>query len=146
MVDLTFDLLKQAARFMFFNCVHDNKKERWTKQDLTAYAQTCGFPGKIRDEIWDVATKLRVGDTDEPVDYSSETHLSLFRYPASWSDKLPLTSYIELAMHQLFLGIVKSNFELVSQWLKEEELGDATFRKIASCCWATSEHTAYLGH
>ena len=117
-VDLTFGLLKQAARFMFFNCVHDNKKERWTKQDLTAYAQTCGFPGKIRDEIWDVATKLRVGDTDEPVDYSRETHLSLFRYPASWSDKLPLTSYIELAMHQLFLRIVKSNFELVSQWLK----------------------------
>ena len=32
-------------------------------------------------------------------------------------------------MHQLFLGIVKSNFELVSLWLKEEELGDATFRK-----------------
>ena len=127
-VDFTFTMLKQAARFAFYNISQDAPKNRWTKEKYRAYAQACGFPGKLRDELWEVAVKLRDGETDVPVDYSSETHLSLFKFPAAWVDKLELRAYIELAMHQFFLGIVQSNFELASMWLKNME-ADATFRR-----------------
>ena len=43
---------------------------------------------------------------------------SLMSYPPLWNTDNLLNHYIDLPMHHLFLGIVKSIIELTFQWLK----------------------------
>ena len=110
------------------------QKDRWNRDHFNAYLRTCGINDRTRDALFHAAKLLRekkTAHTVPPVDYSSNTHLSTFQYPAVWVGDLEITSFVEMIMHQIFLGIVQSGFKLIAMWLSERKVGDTTFRKKA---------------
>lgn len=125
-VKLSFEYLIGATRFTFYHACAKGKK-RWGLGACRAYLRTCGV-GSNHQELLLEATKQAIED-DLPIDYNDPEGIGSFRFPASWIGDLSLHQYIELAMHQLFLGIAKSNFELVNKWIKGSGFGTSKLKK-----------------
>ena len=69
------------------------------------------------------------------MDYSLEAGIGGFEFPGPWlSKEVSLRDYVEAIMHQLFLGIAESNFELASQFMTSApasaKLGLASFKNV----------------
>ena len=87
----------------------------WSKKNSTAFLRTCGIGSKLYNAIYDSA---KAGDDHPPL-------------PHSWSPKnaLQLTHYA--AMHMLFLGHAKSNYDMVNKFHVHYKLS-ATYGKQAN--------------
>ena len=110
------------------------KEGRWKREQFDSFLRVCGIDGRNRDNIFKagkLAREKKTANTVPAVDYNSPTHLSTYAYPASWNGDLELASYVEMIMHQIFLGVVQSGFELIAMWFTERKLGDTTFWKRA---------------
>jgi len=134
-VDLTFPFLVQAAKFAFYNLSRARQKDRWTKGVASAYLTTCGINDRCLTELHKCAQRQWKENLPE-ADYSPTTKsLGDFNFKASWLSSLDLDRYIELLMHQIFLGLAAKggNFGLMTIWSKEEKsrYKDQTFRKSA---------------
>ena len=53
----------------------------------------------------------------EEIDYNLHNSLDLFVFPPAWRSGVVLECYVEAVMHMLGLGVVESNFDLVTKWL-----------------------------
>ena len=129
-VDLTFPFLIQAVKFAFYNWSRPNGN--WNKTVGEAYLQSCGINERAQEQVYKEAFLQR--KKKEPVDFSSTSEsLGGFKLKASWLGQLDLERYIELLMHQLFLGLASANFLLITAWTKDSYVGykDTIFRSSA---------------
>jgi len=102
---LTIPWLKQAVIFAHHQLKtrppKANKNKRfWSKQNSTAYLRTCGINSKLYEKIFESAKK---GDDLPPMPYS-------------WGPERALQSTHFAAMHMLFLGHGKSNYDMVNKF------------------------------
>ena len=108
-VDLSYDFLIKGVKFCFFNCFH----RIWNKTTALSYLKTLCINERYGTEnIYNVAVSC---SSIENFDESS-----LFEYinlPVIWTSGIKLHQCIDTPMHQLFQGIVKSIFDLTSDWL-----------------------------
>ena len=133
-IKVTFELLIQAAKFAFFNCSQKSvrkQKTNWTKKECHEYLRTCGIGPKVQDEIYEAAVLLRQGG-GPIVDFNSSKSLGDFYFPAPWFGHLTIDDYIEMLMHEIFLGLAKTNRELLDQYLDQSKYGVATWYKTVS--------------
>jgi len=101
---LTIPWLRQAVTF-----AHHQLKTRlptgtasqkyWTKAQSTAFLRTCGIGSKLYDAIYESAQRK---DAVPPLPYS-------------WNTETTLQSTHYAAMHMLFLGHAKSNYDMVNK-------------------------------
>ena len=131
-VDLTWDFMKQACRFAFANIVHSQQNRRWNQTTLDLYLATCGVNKAVAKELYKHAQSILKNKSQENIDYQSPHGIGGMEFPAAWSGDLPIDAYIELMMHELYLGIAKSNMSLVDDFLKFSKLGETTFKKNAN--------------
>jgi hypothetical protein len=92
------------------------KKRFWTKGAMTSYLRSCGVNSQLIDAVY---VSARNNDDEPP-------------FPASWlgnSDAIEICHYAP--MHMLFLGHVKSNYDMTSKFLSKYDML-ATFGKQAN--------------
>ena len=107
---LSFDNIKESARFMFFNMY----KKGFNIGQANVYGRSVGLSNEcIRDIIIEQAKSL----LNQNPDLSNEEILTQFKYPPIWDCPIALNQYIDAPMHLLFQGIVKSIIEMISEWL-----------------------------
>lgn len=82
------------------------RKRYWTKGNLVAFLRTCGISKKLQDEIYKSAKR---DDATPPL-------------PATWSHSAALQKCHYAAMHMLFLGHVKSNYDMCAKLLSGYEI------------------------
>jgi hypothetical protein len=116
-VGLTTIWLKQAIVFAHHNAKTKNPDKRgnqkyWGKGNLVAYLRTCGITKRLAIAIYESA---KAGHEFPPT-------------PALWNDPRTLQGCHYAAMHMLFLGHQKSNFNMTSTWNEANSL-HATFGK-----------------
>jgi hypothetical protein len=118
-VKLSIEWLKECILFALHNMktlkpeVRNRKRAcYWTKGNLTAYLRTCGVTLKV---IEDVHAASRSEEQIPP-------------FPVTWNDINALKKCHYAAMHMLFLGHTKSNFEMAAAWLTTNGV-NATFGK-----------------
>jgi hypothetical protein len=113
-VPLTVEWLKGAIDFASHNIKTRQPRKvngndgayYWTKGNFGEYLKTCGLNQKLIDEVYKSARK-------DPL---------INPIPHTWSDKYALKKCHYAAMHMLFLGHTKSNFEMTSTWLSDNGL------------------------
>lgn len=130
-VEIHFDNLVKATKYAFFHLITPDSTCRWKKQDFSAYMKANGLPDKIIEEAYKVATGVVKDRRQSLVDFTDPEGIDQLRFPAAWIDSnQKMGHYIETVMHQLFLGIAKSNFELCSNWNKQKKR-DTAFKRNA---------------
>ena len=108
---LTVDWLEQAVVFAHHQMkTHPPNtpvnKRHWTKTGLIAYLRTCGIGTRLQQAMYESAKK---GDNRPPL-------------PHTWNPRHCLQQSHCAAVHMLFLGHVKSNYEMAQKWLTHCEL------------------------
>ena len=111
MIKLSLDWLTQAAQFSHHNAktkhpsANSSRSKYWNKGQFLAFARTCGFTGPLCEAIHNAA----LDDKPCPI-------------PIYWRRSRALQKCHYAAMHMIFLGQVKANFEIISKWLSCYEL------------------------
>ena len=108
-VEQSFEWLKQGCRFCFHNVYHN----QWNLGTSDEYMKSLGLPQSFnRTYIVSKAKDLYQKNPNYP------NPSSIISFPPLWNTNILLDHYIDLHMHLLFLGIVKSIIELTFEWLK----------------------------
>lgn len=125
--ELEFPNMVKACKFAFFNLVSDDKP--WTVGQGKAYLTANGISPKHGSKLCIIAKDAKKNGRARDVNYNDPEGIDNFRFPAAWIDpNLQISDYIETVMHELFLGIAESNFELCSLWNKSGNR-DTAFRR-----------------
>ena len=132
-VQLDWAFMKQACKFAFFQASRSRKA--WNKAMTTCYLKHCGVSTHLADSLHHAAKACAKAKAQDTVDYREEGGIAQFRFPASWlSNEISMRDYIEATMHQLFLGVAESNFELMTKWLADApaaaKVGVAPFKNV----------------
>jgi len=111
---LTVEWLRKATIFahhqMKTKPPHPSRKQKfWTKENLKAFLRTCGITGKLVNDIYDSAQR---NDDTPPLPYT-------------WKNLKAIQLNHYAAMHTLFLGHAKSNYDMVSNVLSHFSLATA---------------------
>ncbi len=126
-VALTFRDMVKACKFAFFHLV--STETPWTRAKGIAYLKENGIAPKLAEDLCNIAKDALKDGRAATVDYEDPEGIDLFRFTSSWIDpQLEVKDFIETLMHELFLGIGESNFELCSQWFKARNR-DTGFRR-----------------
>ena len=120
----TWGIMKQACKFAFYQANRPGRGNGWTKKQTVCYLRYCGVSNELGGQLHEAAINCRKAKQQDTIDYSNPIGIGTFTFPAVWlSTHLQLADHIEAAMHQLFLGIAKSNLELTDMWLASPESG-----------------------
>lgn len=109
-VVLTVDWLKEAIMFAAHNITAKQPLKPnqavgsyyWGKGNFGSYLLSCGITQKLIDVVYDCARNKPLQD---PI-------------PHTWYDKHALKKCHYAAMHMLFLGHAKSNYDMTASWLR----------------------------
>ena len=119
-LQLDWPVMKQACRFAFYQASRSGTGKAWTKPLTMCYLRYCGVSNKVSAELHHAAKACAKAKQQETVDYTDEEKIWNFYFPAAWlSSEITLRDYVEAVMHQLFLGIAESNYDLIADWLKQ---------------------------
>ena len=128
MIDLEFPNMVKACKFAFFHLITRNMKQ-WTQGMAKTYLEANGIAPKHAAELINVAIDAKTHRRH--INFDDPEGIDKFRFPAAWMDpNLTVTDYIKTVMHEIALGVANSNFELCSQWNKNNSR-DSAFRKNA---------------
>ena len=117
-VRLGWDVMKQASKFAFYQA--SRPKKAWTKSATSCYLKHCGLSGELAESLFAAAKACSKHNQQDTISYDEEDRIGNFEFPAAWlSNEVSMQDYIEAIMHQLFLGITSSNFELLLKWLAD---------------------------
>lgn len=115
--------LKGALRFAHHNMKTQPphalsvKKKYWTKGMLTSYLRSCGVNSQL---ILAVYTSAKEGEDDPP-------------FPSSWKSNNALSiCHYAPPMHMLFLGHIKSDYDMTSKFLSNMTFWLRTFGRQAN--------------
>lgn len=122
---ITFESMKAACKFAFYQSCQD--KGAWTQAEAVDYLKNCGVSEALAKNLHKLAKASR---KSVQVSYDDPYCIGEFEFPGTWNG-IPLKYYIEAIMHLLFLGISKSNLELIMVWMKSTpasaKVGEAPF-------------------
>lgn len=113
-IDVNFEFLKHSVRYAFFH-YKSEKKDGWTQKMTSAYLRTCGINQHQQTLIQTAALQAHASKTE--IDWNSDIGVGEYLFPAAWMGDLPISHFIEMIMHLLFLGIAESNFALCCMYL-----------------------------
>ena len=129
-VPITWDSMISACRFAHWQATR-SARQRWLKGEFLLYLKCCGISTELAEELHEDCKRFhsaRSAQEQQPVDYKDPLGIGNFKFPAAWTSKeVMLPDFVETVMHQLFLGIAESNFELINKWLKESKIGEKPF-------------------
>jgi len=113
-IRLTVAWLRKAAIFAHHQMKTrppggSSRKKYWTKARGTTFLRTCGLTTKLQDEIYDSAMR---NDTLPPL-------------PFTWQNLKAIQLNHFAAMHMLFLGHAKSNYDMNNNFLSHYKLSTA---------------------
>jgi hypothetical protein len=132
-VKLDWSMMVQACKFAFFQA--SRPKKAWTKKATDCYLTYCGVNPKVAKGVTNLASSLK-GKQQGHIDYDSPDGIGELDFPAAWLSELEVLDFIECVMHLLFLGIARSNFDLITKWLSKlparSKMSSAGFRKAIS--------------
>lgn len=128
---LTYDIMKAAVEVAHNGVVSGG----WSNKNLKAYLRVHGLNAEAIDAITDHAMKCRSYKTlidetgDDPIgpelaalEAQREQRPELFemwKFPSLWVRGVQLNQHIDVAMHLLFLGVVKTTMQMIQRWTKE---------------------------
>ena len=132
-VQLSWDSMKQASRFAFFQA--SRPRHGWTKATTVCYLKLCGISTDMADKLFSAAKSCAKAKKQDNINYFQFDGIGDFRFPASWlSSEILVQDYIEAPMHQLFLGVAESGYELITKWLADApaaaKVGVAPFKNV----------------
>lgn len=113
-IKMNIEWLKSACLFAYHNLrttIPDSTKKYWNKQIANAYLRSCGISNSLINKVYEAAT--------------SKEATVLPTFPTTWYDNRALDKCHYAGMHMLFLGHVKSNFDMLSLWLSKRSLHTA---------------------
>ena len=116
-VKLSIPWLEDCIRFAFHNVktlIPSNNKRHWTKGNFVAYLRSCGISSELINK-----------------NYTSAINGTSPIFPTTWIDKDAMAKCHYAGMHMIFLGHVKSNFDMISEWLSKRGI-NAVFGKQAN--------------
>ena len=117
-VRLTFSWMKDACRYAFYHVlVGTGPSDRWNGTQFKYYLRSCCVNEKTQKALFDYALRLRLSTGLDGIDFNNPAGIGEFSFPPAWIGPKEMDSYIELIMHQLFLGIAASMFVLISGWI-----------------------------
>ena len=120
-VEQTFDWLRQGCRFCFHNVYH----QVWNLGTSDEYIRCLGLSqGFNRKYIVEKAKILFAKNPNHPNPSSTMT------FPPLWNVHTELYRFIDIPMHLLFLGIIKSTIDLTFEWLKLHKAHTAFGNKV----------------
>ena len=107
-VRVTYDFLKSATKFAFWNYLHS----AWNKSQTQTYFRLVGISTSYFDTI--------IENADQSKKYLpvSKNILDSIRFPAMWTSLFRLEQSIDTPMHLLFQGITKAIIEESKEFLK----------------------------
>ena len=110
---LTYESLKFATNKAIASMSRPRQgpNRPWTKEAVTCYLTTEGINGEMIRKIAAHAKQLSRAIS------SQATEVPVWNNPTLWERGVPLDSYIDVPMHLLFLGIVKSTLSFVNIWI-----------------------------
>lgn len=118
-VKLSVEWLQSAILFALHNIktinpdhVGSKASYYWTQGNLSAFLRSCSVTNKLTQEVFACARKTVMNAP----------------FPNTWDDKSALQKCHYAAMHMLFLGHTKSNFDMTATWLAGHDL-KTTFGK-----------------
>ena len=128
-IRLTWDVLKNAARFAFYQTCHG----AWNKSHAAKYLGDCGLAGSVTEGIIQAAMDCKASGDQDTVSYNDPLHIGDYTFPAAWSTTdIAIRDYVEAIMHELYLGIATSNYDLTMSWMSSipaaSKIAAATFR------------------
>lgn len=138
-IEITTGWLKEAIIFAYHNLktsIDKNKpdsKKYWTKGNLNEYLRTFG----ISKDIINMVTEAAVNN--QP----------LKPFPATWQDNHAMEKCHYAGMHMLFLGHVKSNYNMLSKWMQNCQLSTMFGKqanKYLESCKKLRAHKYYTPH
>ena len=117
-IQIEWDVMKAACKFAFYQA--SRPKKAWSKGTTTCYLKHCGISNELAERLYDAAKACSKGKQQDTINYSQAEGVGTFEFPASWlSREISVRDYIEAVMHQLFLGIASSNFDIIQRWMAE---------------------------
>lgn len=122
---LTYTALKQAV----FDAHNSYVSGQWNANNVHSYLRVHGINNDAVTEILKCAenckllTDADMGDTEENIDLMMELEehpetFVMWKFPSLWERGVELHQHIDVVMHLLFLGIVKTCIQKVLQWTK----------------------------
>lgn len=101
--------MKQGVNFALFNLY----TKTWKSNEGTAYLKMFGLSATTITKIIEFATN------DSSKEDHDDTHIyDRYKYPCMWSSSLELHQFVEVPMHHIFEGIVKSIIEIQISFFK----------------------------
>jgi len=128
-IRLSYELMKGAVRTAHDNIVSDN----WKVPNAKAYLRVYGINTEASAEILEAASNCRnfllaeTNRTTAPKRYEllleqKQLHPELYQrwsFPALWDRGVELHQHIDVAMHLLFLGVIKTTMHKVQDWARK---------------------------
>ena len=115
-IKLDWDMMKQACRFAFYQA--SRPKGAWTKATTSCHLRHCGISTGLAELVHELAKTCAKAKEQDLINYDDPKGIGKFKFPGPWrSSEISLRDCVEAIMHQLFLGIAESNYELISQFL-----------------------------
>ena len=128
---LSYDIMKAAVEVAHNGIVSGG----WSNKNAKAYLRVHGINAEAIEAITECATKCKNyrnavdaagGDPTMPeivtLEAERERRPELFRmwkFPSLWVRGVQLNQHVDVVMHLLFLGVVKTTMQMIQRWTKE---------------------------
>jgi hypothetical protein len=148
---LEYSLMQQAVSLAHEKIVENS----WTTDNARTYLRVHGLNSEAIDDIIECAqncntyARMKRDQVHSPhafaeIEQERLHHPELFRqwrFPALWDRGVDLRQHIDVAMHLLFLGVVKTTIQLVKEWAKMR----CKYQSFLTYCNGTFETVQSLG-
>ena len=148
---LEYRLMQKAVSLAHQKMVENS----WTTDNARTYLRVHGLNAEAIDDVIECAQNCNTyasleRDKDRSpqpfaeIEQERLLHPELFRqwrFPALWDRGVDLRQHIDVAMHLLFLGVVKTTIQLVREWAKKR----CKYQSFLTYCNGTFETVQSLG-
>ena len=112
-VSMSYTYLKQVCEY----CFHNVFMGMCSKREALTYMKVLGVKDSYTKQyVIDKAYKLR---TTNPTNYDCLLEL---HYPSLWTSVIFMQQCIDTPMQKIFQGMIKSLMDLISDWLKSQQI------------------------
>lgn len=106
---LTYETLSAAVEKTIDSMLR--QRLRWTKTAATSYLSSEGINGDLMEKIFKHVQKKKAAIN------ANKTDLPIWSSPILWRRGVSLSCHLDVPMHLVFLGIVKSTITTINEWI-----------------------------
>ena len=113
-INLSYDIIKGAV-VVAHECF---VRGTWTAKNLRCFLRVHGLNNVAISSILSCAAKCKDKATEGIIlDGDGET-VAMWKFPAMWERGIELRQHIDVVMHLIFLGVVKTCIQMLHEWMK----------------------------